>query len=110
MEVQNIVWIYITCRDEQEALKIGREMVRQKLAACANILPGMTSVYEWNGEITEDNECVLILKTQFRLYPDLEKAVISLHSYQVPCIMCFQAETGNAAYLQWIFQSTQITP
>ncbi len=106
MDVRNFRWVYITCKDKAEALKISREAVILKLAACANIIPGMTSVYEWKGEIVEDNECVLIFKTTDLLYPELERMVKKYHSYEIPCILGFQAVSGNEAYFQWIFNTT----
>ncbi|GAB4409202.1 MAG: divalent-cation tolerance protein CutA [Bacteroidia bacterium] len=98
--------IYITCRDQAEARTIGRAMVSERLAACANILSGMSSVYRWEGALVEDQECVLILKTRAVLVPTLIERACALHSYEVPCVLALPVEAGNPAYVQWIETET----
>lgn len=95
-------FIYITCRDEAEAAVIGKTLVEMRLAACANILPAITSFYRWNGEMAEDKEVVLIAKTLENRVEKLVETVKSLHSYEVPCIVALPILQGNEAYLQWI--------
>lgn len=99
--------LYITTRDRDEALRIARALVKERLAACANVLPGMTSVYEWQGELQEDSECVLILKTREELAPAARERVAALHSYELPCILTLPVSGGNAGYLAWIEAGTE---
>lgn len=98
--------IYITCSNREEALQLGKAIVEQRLAACANILDGMTSLYWWEGKVQEDQECVLIFKTQASLVDDLIQKVKALHSYEVPAILSLPILKGNPDYLQWIGTET----
>lgn len=97
--------VYITTSSEAEAHRIGRNLVEQRLAACANIIPGMRSVYRWKGEICEDNEVVLLAKTTAAKLADLTESVLQQHSYECPCIVAIPLEAGNPAYLTWIGES-----
>ena len=99
-------FLYVTARDRDEALSIARTLVQERLVACANVLSGMTSVYEWEGELHEDSECVLILKTREELAPAARERVAALHSYEVPCILTLPVSDGNAAYLAWLEERT----
>ena len=98
---------YITARDKTEALVIGRALVEERLAACVNILDGMTSVYRWEGEIEQGNETVLIAKTKEELVPALTERVKCLHSYTCPCVVAWPIEQGHAAFLDWIEKETR---
>ena len=94
--------IYVTCSDRQEALEISRALVTEKLAACANILDGMTSVYVWDGEVCEESESVLLLKTLETMREKAIARIIDLHSYEVPCVTVWPISGGNPAYLKWV--------
>ena len=98
--------IYITTETEEEAKKIGRELVESRLVACANVLPGMTSVYRWEGQVQEGSETVLILKTQEKHVNDVVERVKSLHSYECPCIISLNITNGNKDFLNWIIKET----
>lgn len=99
--------IYVTTASALEARKIARRVVAEKLAACANILPGMASVYRWKGKMEDGRECVLILKTRKTLYRKLERRVKELHGYDVPCIVALPVVAGYAPYLDWIDKETR---
>lgn len=107
LEMTENLLAYITCGSEEEAKKIGRTLVEEKLAACANIFPKITSIYEWEGKVEESGEAVLIAKTTQSNYQELENKVKSLHSYQTPCIINIQINGGNAAFLEWILAQTK---
>lgn len=99
--------IYITCGSRDEATTIARTVVGERLAACANILGAMRSVYWWEGQVTEDEETVLILKTTAERVGALTERVQALHSYDLPCVVEIPlAGGGNAAYLDWIASET----
>ena len=98
--------IYITAGDEEEAGNIGRILVEEKLAACVNILP-IRSVYRWEENIEEEGEVVMFVKTRDELADKVIGRVKELHSYDVPCIVTFAIEKGNADYLRWIEESTR---
>lgn len=99
-------WIYVTCESTEQAKAIGKEVVRQRLAACANIFPAMESIYWWNGKLEEGLETVLILKTTSELVERLIAVVKSNHSYEVPCVIALPVEKGNPDYLRWITEET----
>jgi len=104
---KNLRLIYITTKNREEALKIGSAIVEEKLAACANVIDGMESVYRWKGNVEVDKECVLILKTTYHNVAKLTRRVKELHSYEVPCVISINLaeQEGNMEYLEWLQQS-----
>jgi periplasmic divalent cation tolerance protein len=101
--------VYMTAASRDEARKIGRALVEGRLAACANVIDGMESIYWWEGKLTEDREAVLIAKTRAELVPALTERVKQLHSYSVPCIVALPILAGNPAYLGWLAAETEAT-
>lgn len=101
-----ISFVYITTKDKEEARKIGNVLVMERLAACVNIIPGMESIYHWEGKINEDNETVLIAKTISDSVPLIIEKVKSIHSYKVPCVVELPIGQGNPGYLIWIVKET----
>ena len=79
--------------------------MQKNLAACGNIFPKLKSIYKWQNKIQNDEETLLILKTNSNNYPLLEKLIIEKHSYEVPCILKIPIRDGNKEYLKWIEQS-----
>ena len=98
--------VYVIAADEAEAHKIGRTLVEEKLAACANMLP-VKSVYRWKGDIEEAGEVAIFLKTRSSLADKVIERVKELHSYEVPCIVTLPIEKGNQEYLKWIEETTE---
>lgn len=98
--------VYVTTSGEGEAETIGRAVVEERLAACANIIPGMRSIYWWQGQIDRGDEAVLILKTRAELVARLTERVKALHSYTVPCVVALPIQAGNTAFLDWIEAET----
>lgn len=94
--------VYVTCGSVNEARRIADAVVRERLAACANIIEGMRSVYWWEGEVQEGMEAVLILKTAAGNVAALAARVKALHSYDVPCVVEIPLARGNADYFDWI--------
>jgi periplasmic divalent cation tolerance protein len=94
--------IYITVGNMDEARKIGRTLVEERLAACVNMIDAMASLYWWEGEIQEDREVILLAKTTGELVSPLIERVKSLHSYECPCIVSLPILEGNRAFLDWI--------
>ena len=105
-EASNLVLLYVTAQDVAEATRMGRTLVQERLAACANVLPGMTSVYEWQGELCESAEAVLVLKTRASLAGAAAERVRALHSYDVPCVVTLPIVGGNGEFLQWVVRQT----
>lgn len=98
--------VYVTAGSEEEALKIGRTLVAERLVACANLIPHIRSIYRWKGEICEENEVLLVMKTRSSLFPFLMQRVLELHSYEVPEIVAFPVAQGLPAYLDWVLENT----
>ena len=101
--------IYITTGSRDEALAIARELVESRLAACANVLAGTTSVYHWQGEVCEEGEVSLILKTRDDLVDRVVEKVRELHSYDCPCVVSLPITGGNQGFLDWIDVETAET-
>lgn len=100
-------FVYVTASSEDEAMALGRRAVEARLAACANVLPGMRSVYWWEGKIDEGREAVLILKTRADLVETLTRRIKEWHSYTVPCVLSWAVAPGNQAYADWLMTETK---
>ena len=99
--------IYIITGSSEEAKSIGRALVEERLAACANVLGAVTSYYWWQGALQEDSEAVLVAKTRTDLVDRLVERVKMLHSYDCPCVVALPIEAGNPAFLDWIEAETR---
>jgi periplasmic divalent cation tolerance protein len=98
----SVSMIYVTCASVNEAREIARSLVAERLIACANIIDGMQSVYWWQGQVAEDSETVLLLKTRADRVETTIARVRALHGYEVPCVVELPLARGNPAYLDWI--------
>lgn len=98
--------VYVTAGDKSQAVDIGRTIVKERLAACANVIEPMTSLYWWDGDVQEDTEAVLILKTRAELVDQLTERVKALHSYDCPCVVSLDIQNGNLAYMDWLVGET----
>ena len=98
--------IYMTTETEADAERIGRALVGERLAACVNIVPGMRSMYWWDGEVQQSDETVLIAKTREALVARLTERVRELHPYDCPCVISLAIDGGNPAFLDWIDAET----
>ena len=99
--------VLVTAATMEEATRISRRVVEEKLAACASIVPGITSIFHWEGKISEEREILVLLKTRGDLFNDLAKAVKEIHSYEVPEIIALPIAHGAESYLKWIRDSTR---
>ncbi len=98
--------IYMTAGSLEEARTLARTVVEDRLAACVNVLPGMTSVYWWEGTAQFDEEIVVIAKTRADLVDALTARVKEVHSYSCPCVVALPIDGGNPEFLQWIVDET----
>ena len=101
-----VMLVYATAADAAEAERIGRTAVSERLAACANILAPMRSIYWWDGTVQDANEAVLILKTTPDRLAALMARVKELHSYECPCIEAIAVADGNPDFLAWVARET----
>ncbi|MBP9733799.1 MAG: divalent-cation tolerance protein CutA [Candidatus Omnitrophica bacterium] len=98
--------VLITCKDDDQASGIARELVQQRLAACVSLIPQIRSLYVWQGKLEETSEVMLVAKTRQELVGRLEEAVRALHSYECPEIISMPVDQGFAPYLAWVREST----
>ncbi len=99
--------MYVTVANETEAEQIARTVVGEQLAACANLLGAIRSVYWWEGKVCESEEVALVLKTSAARKPELIARIKNLHSYECPSIVCLPIADGNPAFLEWIRKETE---
>lgn len=106
MEDQAIV-VMVTVPDVEKGKEIARELVESKLAACVNILPPVRSVYTWEGNLKEETEVLLLIKSRQDLFQQrLLPAILAMHPYQVPEVIALPVVMGHQAYLDWIASTT----
>ncbi|MAK63224.1 MAG: divalent-cation tolerance protein CutA [Maricaulis sp.] len=105
-------WIYTTWPDQAAAEAAAAPLVEERLCACANILPGMTSVYRWQGRVETAQECVMILKTRADRATALRERLLALHPYDTPCILALPVDdaASGPAFLDWIAEQTGALP
>lgn len=97
--------VMTTVVSPEEATRLGRALVEERLAACATLLPSIHSIYRWHGEIESSAETLLMLKTAADQLPALESRLQELHSYQTPEFLVLAVEAGSSAYLSWLERS-----
>ena len=105
----SIIVVYMTAGNRDEAARLAKTLVEQRLVACVNIIDGVRSFYEWNGALQDDQEVVMIAKTDPRLIDDLVAAAKSMHSYDCPCIVEMAATGGNHAFLKWVRDQVDVS-
>lgn len=98
---------FVTCATAEEAGRIGETLVREKLAACVNLVPGVRSIYEWEGKLCNESEILLVIKSSAAARDRMAERVRSLHSYSVPEIVTIPIAAGNPAYLKWVEDSAR---
>ena len=103
-------WLYLTAASRGEAETIGRALVEERLAACANVLGAIRSFYRWEGVLCEDDETVLVVKTRRDLVQTVVARTKELHSYSCPCVVALPITDGNPEFLSWIEQETRHDP
>jgi len=101
-----IIVVLVTCPTRNVADRIARALVSEGLAACVNVVPGLTSTYRWQGKICRDPEVLLIIKTRRRRLPALTERIRALHPYTVPEVIALPLIGGSPAYLAWVEEST----
>jgi periplasmic divalent cation tolerance protein len=101
-----IVAVLVMCPNRRVAETIGRTLVEERLAACGNIIPGLTSIYRWQGKICRDSEVLALLKTRRSCFPKLARRVRELHPYSVPAIVALPVVRSSPSYLAWVAEST----
>jgi periplasmic divalent cation tolerance protein len=99
--------VLTTCGDRETAERIAHRLVEQRLAACVNILPGVQSVYRWQGMVESESELLMLIKTRAPLIQEVQSTIASLHSYEVPEFLVLPISGGSDAYMAWLGASLE---
>jgi periplasmic divalent cation tolerance protein len=94
--------ILTTCPDREQAERIARRLLELHLAACINILPGVQSIYRWEGDIESAAEVLMLIKTRVDLIREVQSTIAGLHSYEVPELLVLPISAGSESYLAWL--------
>lgn len=98
--------VYVTAPSHEEAMRLAHLAVGERLAACANVLGPITSVYWWDGKVNQEPEIALVLKTRAQLVDALTARITAVHPYECPCVVALPITGGNPAFLSWIAAET----
>jgi periplasmic divalent cation tolerance protein len=93
--------VLVSCPQES-AKAIATPLIEEGLAACVNIVPSVTSIFKWQGKITEENESLLLIKSNQKVWTQLENRIRQIHSYDIPEIICVPIQLAHQPYLQWL--------
>ncbi len=104
--MSQVLFVYATASDAAEAERIGEAIVDERLAACANVIDGMRSIFRWQGSVQKGREAILILKTREDLFDELKQRIVELHSYELPCIVAMPIAMGHEPFLDWVASET----
>ncbi len=103
---RDFIVVLTTIDDLESAKKLSRSLVYNKLAGCVNIIPDLISIYRWEGNIEEDNEFLLFIKTRKENYEEIEEFIKENHPYEVAEIISLNIESGENEYLNWLYENT----
>ena len=104
-QMTETVVVLVTAPSVEKAAEIARTLVEEKLAACGNVIPGIRSIYAWEGKVHDDPEALLVLKAPRKRLQELSDRVVALHPYEVPEVIGLSIEGGNERYIDWIIQT-----
>ncbi|HET8551284.1 MAG TPA: divalent-cation tolerance protein CutA [Gammaproteobacteria bacterium] len=101
--------LFCTCPDAACAADMAKALVEERLAACVNLVPGLRSFYRWKGQVQEESEVLLIIKTAQERFEAVEERIAELHPYELPELLAVPITTGSAAYLAWLREESSPT-
>jgi periplasmic divalent cation tolerance protein len=102
----DVLVVLVTVPTADQAAELARALVEARLAACGNIVPGLRSIYRWEGKVHDEAEALLVLKTTRGRYAALRDRILALHPYEVPEVLALPVEAGSARYLAWVGAET----
>jgi periplasmic divalent cation tolerance protein len=106
----DVILVLVTAPSADKAAELARTLVEEQLAACGNIVPGLRSIYRWEGQLHDEAEVLLILKTKDVLFDVLRARIVELHPYQVPEVLRVDIADGHAPYLAWVRDNSRFLP
>jgi periplasmic divalent cation tolerance protein len=98
--------VITTLPNADAAAELAKNVVGERLAACANLIPALRSIYKWQGKVQDENEVLVLFKTRQEHYENLKSRILELHPYEVPEVLAIPVEQGYAAYLDWLAAET----
>ena len=101
------ILVLVTAPDAEKAAELARSLVEERLAACGNVLPGLRSIYRWQGKVEDEAEALLLLKSTAERFEALRARIVELHPYDYPEVLRFDVAGGHTPYLEWIVSSTR---
>ncbi len=103
---EEVLVVLTTWPDAEKARSAARVLVEEKLAACANLVPGVESIYRWEGKVETSTEVMVIFKTTIARYQMFETRLLALHPYEVPEVVTLRVTDGLPSYLRWVESNT----
>lgn len=107
MTAMDTLVVLVTAPSAEEGRTIARSLVAEHLAACVNVVPGVRSVFFWEGQLQEEVEALLVVKTRRERYEALQRRILELHPYSVPEVLALPVETGSPTYLAWVGETVR---
>ncbi|MDQ7008169.1 MAG: divalent-cation tolerance protein CutA [Acidobacteriota bacterium] len=104
---EELIVVFCTVPDAAQGRALGRMLVERRLAACVNVIDGLTSIYRWQDAIHEDPESLLVIKTRRAAFAELAEALVAAHPYQVPEVVALPAAAVHVPYLHWALEQTR---
>lgn len=105
--MSDVCVVLVTAPSMEQGAELARTLVDESLIACANLIPGMRSIYRWKGELCDENEVLVVMKTRSERFAAVEARVRSLHVYEVPEILQLDVKAGHQPYLDWVLGSVR---
>jgi len=106
--MESYILVMTTCATQSEAQEIVRKLLKARLIACANIIPGAQSIFHWKGKISEEAEAVVLMKSRKKYFKELEEWIQAHHSYELPEIIAMPIVMGSQEYLDWLHEETSL--
>ena len=110
MSKNGFILVITTSGSDSEAKKLAQALIENKLAACVNIIPSITSIFRWEGKISAEPELMLIAKSHQKFFSKIKEKILSIHSYDIPEIISVPISEGSEEYLKWIEEQLQDIP
>jgi len=97
--------VLTTCDSQEAGERIASALVEERLAACVNVVPGVRSCFRWQGELRQEHECLVVVKSRAARFPELSQRIRELHSYDLPEIIALPVVGGSEDYLRWLAEA-----
>ena len=104
---ENQLVTFCTVPDRETGERIAAVLVEERLAACVNLLPGLTSIYRWQGKVEKAEECLLVIKTTAKRFEDVRARIKIMHPYELPEIIAVPITAGDSTYLKWLTENSK---